>query len=862
MSLDNHPYYNLSSTLQQGDSPEKHACKPYELLNTLDEGILASILRLVCRVLEIPVAFVVLTSPSGITLNTAQGIDLAAAKRFELPAAIVQSPTPVYSTPETQVDGLAIQQWTIATAPCEFFASFPLKTPQNCHLGCLCLLDVQTRTFSPEQITILNEFTGLIVEELDLQLTALRNREVETALRDSEAEIRALFAALDDVILVLDADGRYLKVAPTNPRLLHVPVDRKVGKTLHEIFPESQADIFLSLVRYALETKERVSAEYSLQLGGEEVFFSTNISPLSDNQVVWVARDVTERQQAEETLQSSVAQIRLIMDSVPARIAYVDKDQHYRFVNRRYEEWFQLPAEEIVGKQVRDLCGEPIYRGIRSKIETVLQGSPVTYEDSMISQKGEEYYVQVTYVPHFHEEEVLGYYVLMQDITDRKRAEVALRQSEERFRSLIQDLQVGVLLQGPNAEILLCNQAALDLLGVSESQLLGRTSFNPNWNVIHEDGSPFPSEDHPVPQAIARKQSVENVVMGVYHPQRSDRVWLLVNAKPDLTADGAVKQVLCTFSDISELKRAQTALLRSEAELRQLNQDLEQRVQERTEALAQMNDQLRQEITEHERTEAALHQVEEELRQSLNRERELSNLKSRFITTVSHEFRTPLTILLTSVELLKRYKATWPAEKSDKYYERMRGAIDKMTAILNDILTLAKMEAGKSQCSLAPINLQVFCQELITELKEENGIQNPLEFIDHRSTLDDVWLDAELLWNILSQLLMNAVKYSTPDLPVQLILSRDAETVTFQIQDTGLGIPQEDLPYIFDSFHRASNVVNIPGTGLGLAIVNRCVGLHGGQTTVQSEMGAGTTVTVTLPLLSGISMVHEADSGH
>jgi PAS domain S-box-containing protein len=155
-------------------------------------------------------------------------------------------------------------------------------------------------------------------------------------------------------------------------------------------------------------------------------------------------------------------------------------------------------------------------------------------------------------------------------LAKRQQAEAALRESEACFRTLIQDLQVGVLLQGPSAEILLSNRTALDLLGLSEDQLLGKTSFDPDWRVLHEDGTPFPGESHPVPQAIATRKPIRNVVMIVYRPSHNDYVWLLVNAEPQFADDGSVRQVICTFSDITEHRQVEEALRKSETRNRAL----------------------------------------------------------------------------------------------------------------------------------------------------------------------------------------------------------------------------------------------------------------------------------------------------
>lgn len=153
---------------------------------------------------------------------------------------------------------------------------------------------------------------------------------------------------------------------------------------------------------------------------------------------------------------------------------------------------------------------------------------------------------------------------MKQEVADRTKQ---LSESEERFRTLIENLHVGVLLQSPTATILLSNKRALELLGLSEDQLLGKSSFDPRWNVIHENGMPFPGPTHPVPVAIATGKAVHNVVMGVYRPYTQDRVWLFVNADPTINADGSLKQVICTFEDITERKRMEALVVQTQERL-------------------------------------------------------------------------------------------------------------------------------------------------------------------------------------------------------------------------------------------------------------------------------------------------------
>jgi PAS domain S-box-containing protein len=252
-------------------------------------------------------------------------------------------------------------------------------------------------------------------------------------------------------------------------------------------------------------------------------------------------------------------------------------------------------------------------------------------------------------------------------------------------------------------------------------------------------------------------------------------------------------------------------------------------------------------------------QAEDELHETLKKEKELSELKSRFISTASHEFRTPLTTILGSAELLEYYSQKWSEEKKLVHFERIYAHVKHMTQMLDDVLLVGKAEAGKLEFQPSPMNAIQFCRCLVEELQLSAGRQHTLVFTaqspggDCQSEADcspctSALLDEKLLQHILSNLLSNAIKYSPIGSTIQFVLTCLDSHVIFQIQDRGMGIPEEDQPRLFEAFHRAKNATKLPGTGLGLAIVKNAVDLHGGEITVNSQVGVGTTFTVTLPL--------------
>lgn len=328
------------------------------------------------------------------------------------------------------------------------------------------------------------------------------------------------------------------------------------------------------------------------------------------------------------------------------------------------------------------------------------------------------------------------------------------------------------LLQGPQTD-----RASLDLL---RQQLAQGQPFQGKTVNYRKDGTPFDLEWQVVPLRD-RQQRVTHFV--------------------------ALQQ------DITERQRA-------ESTLKAAYDQLEVRIAERTLALAQANAELQTEIAERKWAEA-------EVRNMFEKEKELGELKSRFIAVASHEFRTPLSIILFSVGLLQKYGPKWPESRKQEHLRRIHAAVDNMTALLNDILLIGKAEAAKLEFNPAPLNLEVFCQNLVEEMQLSTGCSHRIDFVSQGQS-GIVQMDEKLLQHILRNLLSNAIKYSPQGGDVIFEVAYQGPDVIFQVKDQGIGILPEDQERLFESFHRGKNVGNISGTGLGLKIVKDCVELHGG----------------------------------
>ncbi len=239
--------------------------------------------------------------------------------------------------------------------------------------------------------------------------------------------------------------------------------------------------------------------------------------------------------------------------------------------------------------------------------------------------------------------------------------------------------------------------------------------------------------------------------------------------------------------------------------------------------------------------------AEAAIRVALKKEKELSELKSRFWSMVVHEFRSPMSAILSAAQLLEHQSQNFSEMKRREYLYLIQENIRSMNQVLNDTLILASAEGGNLEFQPESLDLEQFCCNLVEQMQFTADPKHQIVFISKGECVE-AFLDKKLLWHILSNLLSNAIKYSPQGGKVYLELDCPNREAVLRVKDTGIGIPPTAQEHLFEPFKRAENVHNIPGTGLGLTMVKQCVDLHGGQIAYESFVGVGTIFTVTLPL--------------
>ncbi|BAT54280.1 multi-sensor hybrid histidine kinase [Nostoc sp. NIES-3756] len=501
-------------------------------------------------------------------------------------------------------------------------------------------------------------------------------------------------------------------------------------------------------------------------------------------------------QQLLETLSQREDELRLITDSVPVLISYVDAEQRYRFNNKGYEELFGISASAIYGKQIKEILGESVYQHTLPYIKTVLSGEKVTFENQVKDKYGVIHDISTTYVPRFSQSgQVEGFVVLNTDITERKLAEKALKESEARLRTLTEKVRVIPWeVEASTGNFTYVGPQCVDILGYPVADWYTDNFW---YEHIHPDDRGWAMQ-----YCYESSLLVDNYEFE-YRMLSADGkiIWLydIVN----VVRDGEKPRLLHGFMiDISDRKQVE---------------------QEREQLLA--------------REQAARSAAE-----TANR------IKDEFLGTLSHELRTPLNAILGWTQLLKN--RTFDSNTTALALETIERNSKSLAQLIEDILDVSDIIRGQLRLNTQPVELIPLVEATINNLRLAAQAKDIYLESQFDPAVGVVIGDANRIQQILWNLLTNAIKFTPAGGKVTIQLQRLDHSVQIRVSDTGLGISPEFLPYVFERFRQAdgSSTRSHGGLGLGLGLVRHLVELHGG--TVQAEspgIGQGATFIVNLP---------------
>jgi len=693
----------------------------------------------------------------------------------------------------------------------------------------------------------------VVVDGVTLDIT--ERKRSETLLRESEQRLLTILDSSPTHVYLKDLQGKYLLFNQEGERTLRLSREQVLGKTDHEFLPEAIANELAANDREVLRTltplvreekirgkdgiytyismkfplmntagvpyaicgmstniSDRKKAEQALQQLNQEledrVTERTESLEQRNQQLI---SEIAEHQQTIAALQQSEQRFSQLAANVPGIIYQflrrTDGSMSFPFMSSGCREIFQLEPELLQDNAMAliklvhpDDCVS-FEESVAASIATL---QPWKWEGRFVTASGKLVWLSGASRPEQQANGDILWDGLLMDITERRQTEAALRESEERFRQLAENIDEVFWMKSAESRQIIYVSPAYEEIWERTCESLYEQPMS--WlDAVHP-------QDYERVLAASQKQTEEKYGEE-YRIVRSDGSirWIRERVFPIGDEHGKVYRLAGIAEDITEQKHRSV-----------------------------------------------------EIYNALEKERELGELKSNFVAMTSHEFRTPLSTIQSSAELLERYQQRLTAEKQFTHLQRIQSAVERMTQMLNDILIISEVEAGKLDFNPQPMNLVQFCNDLVEDLQlsskksqvlifshhgdyqeQDNALQGSREVDDSQHRLD-----AKLLRQILSNLLSNALKYSPADSAVQFDLSYIGGKAVFRVQDQGIGIPPEDLSRLFESFHRATNVGTIQGTGLGLSIVRQCVDLHGGEITVESEVSKGTTFTVTLPLNS------------
>lgn len=398
--------------------------------------------------------------------------------------------------------------------------------------------------------------------------------------------------------------------------------------------------------------------------------------------------------------------------------------------------------------------------------------------------------------------------------------------------SLFENATEGIILTNGEGNIMLVNPAAEKMFDYRSDEISGKPieilvpdQFKPHHHKLREG-----FYQHPANRSMGQNRDLYGrrkdgtgiaVEVSLSHYHRDNELFVIAFIV-DITRRKEIE---------NNMRQQKSELERISHELRKLNTDLETKVEERTSILKEALQKLEQ--------------SQADLSEAFDKERQLNEIKSRFVSMASHEFRTPLSTVLSSASLLSKYTSTDDQDKRDRHIIKIKSSVKNLNDILEDFLSLGKLDEGKVESHISELNLRECILDTIDEMTQQ--LKKEQHITQFYKGEELIYSDKKLLRNIIINLISNAIKFSDEGDKITISSIVGKGKAVIEVKDNGIGIGQEDQQHLFSSFFRGTNAVNIQGTGLGLHIVQRYANLLGGSISLSSRLNEGTTVVLSIP---------------
>ena len=629
----------------------------------------------------------------------------------------------------------------------------------------------------------------------------------ELALRESETRFRLLANQAPVGILLTDPSAECVFVNEAMRNMAGLAVEQMRGNGWQNALHPDDRSRVVDAWNTSVRAHRHFAAEFRF------------VRP--DDSVVWIQAsavesrsaggalqgrvgtlvDITDRKVAENKLRAQEAQLRLISTNAPIMLAQCNRDEHFLFVNRAYATRLGRQPEEIIGRTIADVLGSEARAALAPYITRVLAGESIEFEIVVPYRDLGRRYMRVCYVPETGPDGVRGWLSAISDVTQRRQMEDALRESEERFRMLADNIAQIAWTTDAQGRREWVNQRFHDFTGLKP----GEVDDVAEAKLHHSDHA------RRVREKFLRQIEAGEPWEDVFPLRGCDGEyrWFLSRAIPIRDASGAVVRWFGTNTDITELRAAEEALQRAQGRLSAHATDLEKRVEERTKSL-----------------QDAIVQMEE------------------FSYSVSHDLRAPLRAMNAYAEALLEEYGDKLDEVGRDYLRRIRRSSQRMENLTHDVLAYSRLARG--QAELRGVNLERVLQEVVEQYSELQpaAIDLNVDIPLHRIRGQESWLG-----QCFANLLINAAKFVSPGVRARIRVWSEAAgpNVRVWVEDNGIGIPAEYHANLFKVFERVPTEREYEGTGIGLAIVRKAAEKMGGRCGVESEVGVGSRFWIELP---------------